>query len=60
MPKRGPKVEKKATGIAPSMLMKKMVRKASTKPREKTGTARTPMASEDTHMFAAHHIVPTL
>jgi hypothetical protein len=55
MPNLGPKVEKKATGMIPRRLMKKMVRSESTNPKPNTGTASTPMAKDETTMLAAHH-----
>jgi hypothetical protein len=55
MPNRGPNVEKKQTGNIPRKLMKKMVRTESTKPSANTGTARTPMAKDETTMLAASH-----
>jgi hypothetical protein len=55
MPNLGPNVEKKQTGMTPRILMKKMVRRASTKPSWKTGTARAPIAKDETTMLAASH-----
>ena len=54
-PKRGPKVEKNATGVMARQLMKRMARRESTKPRSKTGTAKAPIAKEETTMFADIH-----
>lgn len=48
-------MEKKQTGVIASRLMKKMVSNESTKPRLKTGTARAPMANDETTMFAESH-----
>lgn len=54
-PNLGPKVEKKHTGVMAIRLTKKMIRTVSTKPREKTGYARAPMAKEDTTRLAESH-----
>ena len=35
--------------------MKKVVKRASTKPRSKMGIESRPMAKDETHMFAASH-----
>ncbi len=54
-PKRGPKVEKKATGVMARQLMKKIARRESTNPRSKTGTAKAPIAKDETTMLAENH-----
>ena len=48
-------MEKKATGVMPKQLIKKMVRRESTKPSWKTGIASAPMAKEETTMLAESH-----
>jgi hypothetical protein len=54
-PNRGPKVEKKQTGVMAKMLIKKMIKIVSMNPRKKTGYARAPMAKDETTKLAESH-----